>query len=454
MTTMTRPTPTLSTTPPTRNDRTLLLGDLPALNKDSFKFWSETGKIGPVVSLRFGPANMVFVTDADIAQHIFQTNNRNYLKEHNLVKVLETGGDTILFTAEKEEWMWRRRLMQPAFHRKQIATFCDVIVEETEALLAGWQDNTLVDVDAAMKHLTMMVIGKTMFNVDMAGDSAELKAAYGRFSEFIINRTRHLIKPPLWIPTKANRQFVAGQAVIQDALMTIIESRRHSAEPHNDLLDMLLAAKLEDTGHTFTAEQLILEMSQIVFAGHETTAITLTWLLYLLAEHPDVEAKVQAELERVLAGRTPQMADLSQLTYLNQVIDETLRLYPAAYVTSRESIEADQLGEYTIKSRTSVIVNIYGIHHDPRYWENPEQFDPARFSAEKRKTQHKAAFIPFLIGPRKCIGEPLSRVEMQLILATLLQRFRFQMVAGTVVEPDAFFVLQPKGGLSMIAQAR
>lgn len=439
--------------PAQRPDGLPVLGDIRSFNQKGVDFWLESGRIAPVVNIRFGPIHSLLVTDAGLAKQILQTNNRNYIKERRLMKVLETGSEKVLFTTDGDEWMWRRRLMQPAFHRKQIARFCDTIVAESEAMVDSWQDGMTLDVDEAMKMVTMMIIGRTMFSVDMAGDSAELHHAYKVVGKYIIDRVTSLVQPPLWMPTKQNREFLAAGETINKAISTIIENRRHSTEPRGDLLDMLLAARLEDSDQSFTEDQVIYEMSQIVFAGHETTATTLTWLLYELARHPHVEAQLRAELERVLEGRAPAMEDLHNLTYMMQVLNETLRMYPAAYVASREAVEEDMLGDAAVSAEARIMINIIGIHHDPNHWPFPERFDPDRFEADRAKEHDKFAFMPFLNGPRKCIGEPLSRVEMQLILATVLQNYRFELPAGAQVEREAAFVLQPKGGLNMIAKA-
>lgn len=446
--------PTTTAAPPRRSDGNLFLGDLPQLNKQGLDFWLSSGRVAPLVKLRFGHIPMYLVTDADYALYILQSNGRNYVKERRLMDIIETGGDKVLFTTDGDEWLWRRRLMQPAFHRKQIANFGTAIVDETEKMLAAWQHGAKIEVEEAMKLVTMMIIGRTMFSVDMEEESSDLHDAYRSFARIIITKLSHLVQRPLWLPTPLNREFLASREVIQEALGNIIAERRHATEPKGDLLDMLLAARLEEGDRSFTEEQLMLEMSSIVFAGHETTAETMTWLLYLLSQHPDVEEKVLAELDRVLGGRTPTVEDLGQLTYLNQVINETLRLYPAAYVTSRQTVEADRLGEHELSADAGVIINIIGIQRDPRYWEKPNEFWPDHFSAENSKFRHKAAFFPFALGARKCIGEPLSRVEMQLILATILQRYRLRLPVGTHVEPEAGFVLHPKNGVWMTLERR
>ncbi len=438
--------------PPRRTDGRFLTGDFTTFQKDRVNYFLDTGKVAPMTRFRMIWVDNLLVTDADFAQEILQKRYRNYVKEPRMMKIFETGSDKVLFTTDGDEWMWRRRLMQPAFHRKQIAQFCDAIVAESEKALATWQDGATIDVDEAMKMVTMMIIGRTMFNVDMAGDSADLHHAYRTIGKFIIDRIATPVPLPMWLPTQTNREFWQVNNTIRTALTTIMEDRRKSSEPHNDLLDMLLS--MIDVAGGFTQNQMIYEMSSIVFAGHETTATTLTWLIYALSQHPEIEQKLLTELDTVLEGRSPTMADLANLPYLNQVINETLRMYPAARATSRCAVEADVIGGYNIRKGEVVYINIEGIHRDERYWDNPEMFDPERFSAERSAGRHKWAFIPFLNGPRKCIGEPLSRVEMQLILATILQQFRFRLPEGAIVEKEAGFVLQPKGGLPMILEAR
>lgn len=438
--------------PPRRPDSHFLLGDLPHFQADRVGYFTDTGKINPMVRFRMAYIDNLLVTDAEIAQEILQKRSRNYVKEPRLNKVLETGGDKVLFTTDGDDWLWRRRLMQPAFHRRQIAQFCSAIVSETEAYMATWQSGQTYDIDEAMKLVTMQIIGRTMFNVDMLGDSAELHEAYRILGDFLIERISNPFPLPVWVPTKANREFKEVQSTIVNALQTIMDDRRQSAQPHNDLLDMLLT--MVDVEGGFTQNQMIFEMSSIVFAGHETTATTLTWLLYMLTQHPAVERKLYEEVDTVLEGRTPMMDDLANLSYLNRVINETLRLYPAARATTRRAIEGDVIGGYSIRPGENIFINIRGIHTDPRYWNDPYTFDPDRFLPERTANRHKWAFIPFLNGPRKCIGEPLSRAEMQLILVMILQRFRFTFPEGAVVEEDAGFVLRPKDGLDLIVTTR
>lgn len=437
--------------PPRRPDTKFLLGDYSIYFADEANYFLDTGKVGPMVRFRLAHLDHLLVTDAEFAKEILQTRNKNYLKEPRLMKIIESGAAQTLFSSDGDEWIWRRRLMQPAFHKKQIAAFCDAILNETEKMVDSWNAGEMHDMDEAMKMVTMMIIGRTMFNVDMDGDSADLHWAYRTLSETLISRITSPIQTPAWMPTKANRDFQKCQEIITTTLSSIMNERRHATEPQNDLLEMLLT--MVDVEDGFTQEQMIFEMSSIVFAGHETTAATLAWILYVLTEHPDVEAKLLEEIDTVIGDRRPTMDDLEKLPYLNMVINETLRMYPPARATNRQAIEADELGGYKVRAGEAVFINIEGIQKDERYWDNPLQFDPERWTAERSANRHKWAFLPFLDGPRKCIGEPLSRTEMQLILVTMLKRFRFVLPAGAKVEKKVGFVLQPSG-LEMILEPR
>lgn len=443
---------TQPTHPPQMTGGSRIMGDLPSWQADKVGFWIEYGEHAPIQRFRMGPNRFYLVTDADIAQHMLQRNSKNYNKEQRLMRIIEGGGEPTLFSTDGDDWLWRRRAMQPAFHRRQIVGFRDVIVQETERAVANWRDSETIDMDKAMKFITMQIIGRTMFNVDMSGEAAELADAYSVFAEHVIRRATTPIPYPLWLPTAHNRQFFASRTVIERYLTNIIRQRQQDDEQAGDLLDMLLMARDPESDQTFTMEQLIVEMSAIVFAGHETTAVTLTWLFWLLTQHQDVADKLYVEIDDVLEGRAPEVDDLANLPYLNQVINETLRMYPAAMSTTREAIADDEVDGWCIEQGRSIFINIIGLHYSDRYWQEPQKFDPERFSADKN--HHRFAFLPFLDGPRKCIGEPLSRMEMQLIVARLLQEFRFHEPAGETVELEAGFVLQPKDGLRLTVERR
>lgn len=439
---------------PVRPDSTFLMGDLAAFKRDSLAFWISTGRHAPIVRIRFGSLTRYVISDADFAQHILQKNRLNYIKDQRLMRILEAGSGRVLVTSDGDEWFRRRRLMQPMFNRSQIAHFADTIIAETERHLSSWQPGATLDIDSEMKTLTMNIIGRTMFNVDFQKESGELHRAYVTVGDSIIKRANRLFQWPLWAPTKDNRAFLHASATIREALEAIIRDRRNNPEPRRDLLEMLRAARSEESSHKLTDEQVIHEMAALVFAGHETTATTLAWLLYVLSQYPEVAEKLRDELARVLDGRTPTMADIENLPYMQQVIDETMRLYPALYLVSRQAVAPDRFGDYLLPAGERALINLLGIHRNPRYWDDPDSFSPERFDPGRRKQQHECALMPFMAGPRKCIGGPLAMAELQLILPTIAQRFDLRLAEGVVVEPEAAVVLRPKGGLHMTAHPR
>jgi cytochrome P450 len=297
-----------------------------------------------------------------------------------------------------------------------------------------------------MMEVTMGIIGKSMLSRDILADHPDLYTAFLVASEHIINRATTLSGriTPLFLPTTRNRAFKESLATIHGLLEEAVRERQ-AIPPHErpaDLLTMLIAGRDEESGFTLTTGQLMDELYGIVTAGHETTSLALAALFYELARDDRATEKVLAELDTLLEGRLPTSDDLPALPYLQATIDEALRRYPSAYITTRQAIEADELLGYPIPAGATIIINIYGLHHHNDYWHEPFSFDPARWG---RDTINRDAFLPFGAGPRKCIGEPLARLEMALIAATILQRYRFQGTRPVTLR--ARFTLRAEDGI-------
>ncbi|MEZ4616849.1 MAG: cytochrome P450 [Caldilineaceae bacterium] len=264
---------------------------------------------------------------------------------------------------------------------------------------------------------------------------------------------------PRFLPTQQNRRFNRATKTLDATIYGMIRERRATAcndtnTQSTDLLSMMMAARDADTGEAMTDEQLRHEIALLIFAGHDTTANALTWIFYLLSQHPEEEAKLHAELDSVLHGRTPTVDDLPNLPYTRMVIEESLRLYPPAWTIGRQSIQPDVIGGYTMPAKANLIVPIYVIHRDPRWWPDPERFDPERFTPERNAERHKFAYLPFGGGPRICIGSNFAMMEAQLVLATVAQRYRLRLVAGHVVKPKPVVMLCPSDGLPMVVARR
>jgi cytochrome P450 len=282
----------------------------------------------------------------------------------------------------------------------------------------------------------LQIIGRTMLGVDFAGDGAALHHAYTELGASFFRRAVRPWSAPLWVPTRENRRVLRSIRTMVASVRAILRDRARDPREHGDLLDTLLAAP------GFTQDEVIHEISAIVLAGHETTATTLTWMLYELSQRPELVER----LRRELGDRDPDLADLPRLPLLGRVVDETLRLYPALYVNSRQALRPDVVAGHAVPAGTRLLVNILGIHRSPRYWRDPGAFDPDRFVREEH---HRSAFVPFLVGPRRCVGAPLALAELKLILARVMRRFDLRVVPGRVVRPETRAVLQPAGGIRM-----
>jgi cytochrome P450 len=432
----------------TRHQNLPLLYDFPEYIRDPLAFWLSVGRTAPLIRVRLTALREFLVaTDPDFFQHILQVKPKVYVREPLTMEIHRAGREAYSFnTQDWEEWLWRRRLMQPAFHKQQLAHFGEIMVEEALRIAKEWSDT--IDMERAMRTLTMRIIGRTMFSFEFGEESAPLQKAYDVWGKYIFVRASVGINLPIWIPLPLNIRTRRAIDRRDEILKSIVMKRYESQEPHHDLLDMLLSAKLEE-GQTFTREQLIKELDGIVFAGHDTTAITLTWIFYELSKNPEVEAKLVAEIEQVLGNRLPTLEDVDRMPYTLMVIQEALRLYPPVYVTVRENVEADTWHDYTLPAHTNILVNIYGLHRSPEHWTYPDEFNPENFNADNSQHRHKFAFMPFIAGPRKCMGDSFAIMEMQLLIPTILQQVRLRFMGEHNVNPKPEFVMHPSEEIPM-----
>jgi cytochrome P450 len=432
----------------THHKKLPLLYDFPEYIRDPLAFWLNAARTAPLLKVRLTSLREFLVaTDPDFIQYMMQTKPKVYVREQLTMDIHRAGRDTYSFnTKDWEEWLWRRRLMQPAFHKQQLAQFGAIMVEEAERIAKEWKDN--IDLETAMKTLTMRIIGRTMFSFEFGEEMQALQEAYNVWGKYIFIRASVGINLPIWLPLPLNVQTRRAIDKRLAILKSIVMKRFESQQPKPDLLDMLLNAKL-DEGQTFNREQLIHELDGIVFAGHDTTAITLTWIFYHLAQNPEVETKLLAEIEQVLGKRIPTLEDIEHMPYTQMVIQEALRLYPPVYVTVRENMEEDTWQEHTLPAHTSILVNIYGLQRSPEHWVYPDEFNPENFSPEHSQNRHKYAFMPFIMGPRKCMGDSFAMMEMQLLIPTILQHVRLRYSGDHPVKPKPEFVMHPAEAIPM-----
>jgi cytochrome P450 len=430
---------------------------LPAVRRDPVGvFMDAARRFGDVAYLQIGPRRGYLATNPADIRHVLSDNARNYRKSPLYDKLKASLGEGLV-TSEGAYWLRQRRLAQPAFHRARIAALASVMTRSALETAARWAPlaarGEVVDIADEMMHLTQAIILRTMLGADLGTVSTDAGRAFTIVNRHIGESFWSLGLTDGW-PTPKNRRFEAARRVLDRAVFRIIEERRRRDAATNDLLSMLMSARDEDTGEAMTDVQLRDEVMTFFLAGHETTSLALAWTWYLLSQHADVQARLEEEVDSVLGARRPEFADLDRLPYTRMVIEESMRLYPPAWGFSRQALGPDVIGGYPLPAGWLVFVLPYVIHRLPSYWQDPERFDPARFTAERSAARPKFVYLPFGAGPRQCIGNQFAMVEAHLIVATLAQRYRLRLVPGHRVEPWPLITLRPRYGIKMVIETR
>ncbi|CAM5796151.1 MULTISPECIES: cytochrome P450 [Brevibacillus] len=432
-------------------------GNLLAFRRDPLRFLREAAKEhGDVAHFRFGPSRHVYlISNPDMIKEILVSKQAHFRKGKGLQVARAVVGDGIL-TSEGQKHIRQRRLMQPAFHRERIATYGESMVQQAISLMDDWKAGDVRDVHEDMMKVTLAIITETMFGKGLKEGADQIARAIDVGLKYVSTKASSFIDIPLTVPTSSNRQFRESAELLDKTIYNIIEERRREGDQgRTDLLAMLLAARDEDDGKGMTDEQVRDEVMTIFVAGHETTANTMSWIWYLLATNPEAEKKLWAELDAVLGGRLPTVEDIPNLKYVNQIISETLRLYPAAWTINREVAEEVEIGGHTYKPGDTLMMSQYVMHRSEKYYDRPEDFIPERFEGDLLKRIPQYAYFPFGGGPRICIGNNFALMEAALLLATFAQKYRFQLAdPGKPVEAEPLVTLRPKGGLMMRLEAR
>jgi cytochrome P450 len=305
-----------------------------------------------------------------------------------------------------------------------------------------------------MSQLTLEIVAGAMFGTDLGEDEEEFRHTVSEGMVYANHLMNHFITLPIVIPTPANRRGGKAIAKLDRIVTRIIDDRRRSGEERNDLLAMLLAARDAETNAAMDDRQLRDEMVTFLVAGHETTAVALSWTWYLLSQNPDAERRLHAEVDEVLGDRLPTVDDLKDLPYTRMVLEESMRLYPPVWATSREPYEDDEVGGVRLPAGTTVTLSQYVTHRDPAFWPEPERFDPERFNPERSAERPEYAYFPFGGGPRRCVGQQFAMMEGQIALAMISRRLRLRLVPGHPVEPDPILTLRPRHGVAVTLQSR
>ena len=426
-----------------------VLGHLGLIRRSPLEFLAAASRMGDVVRLRL-PGDVFLLNHPDHVQRLLHDNHANYRKSYFYARMKPLVGEGLL-TAEGADWKRKRRLAQPAFHRERIAGFAGIMVQHTRAMLDRWVGNAArgapLDVAADMMRLTLTVVGHALFGIDLLAGADEVGRALTTALRITNDRFYSLLSLPS-VPTPGNLRFARAMRVLDGVVSEIIAARRDAA-PRQDLLGMLMETRDEGGGGGLTDRELRDEVLTMVLAGHETTANSLTWALALLSGAPDVDGRLHREAARVLDGRDPTVADLPRLEYAARVNQEAMRLFPPAWVFGREAIAPDVFGTFHLPAGAAVTVCPWALHRDPRFWEDPERFDPDRFLPAAVAARAKYAYVPFAAGPRMCIGNTFAMMEMQLVLAMIARRFRLALAPGHRVEREASVTLRPRNGVWM-----
>jgi cytochrome P450 len=432
-----------------------VMGNMREFNRDTLGFIERCAReFGDVVLTRFLYVPALFLFNPEQIEYVLATGSKNFIKAASLrspfFRRLVGNG---LVTSEGDFWRRQRRLAQPAFHRERVNAYAATMVEFTERMLARWRDRAVIDAHEEMLRLTQAIVAQTLFSADVSGDSDEIGDALQRIIRpFASQATLKWILDNR-LPTPAHLRFNGAVRKIDRFVYRVISERRASEEDTGDLLSMLLRAQDED-GSGMSDRQLRDELMTIFLAGHETTALALTWGWYLLGQSPEAEERLAAELEEVLGERAPTADDLPRLRYAEWVVKEAMRLYPPAWGIGREAVRECEIGGYRIPAGRQVFAFPWIVQRDPRWFNEPEQFRPERWGEESASHLPRYAYFPFGGGPRLCIGNYFATMEAVLILATIARRFRLRLVHGHTVEILPAMSLRPKDGVRVTVEKR
>jgi cytochrome P450 len=430
-----------------------LIGNMPLASRDPLSLFTAWAReYGDIFYYRAGWIPVYFVNRPDLVEFVLVRNHSNLLKDRVIQNSRWFFGDGLL-TSEGEEWKRQRRLTQPAFHREKILSYTAMMTDYTEQMLSGWQDGAIIDVHQEMMNLTLRIVVRAFFGVE-AEDASKISGALNTMM-------RHTAGIRLLLPPLARRLPIPGMPALRsavkdlnDTVTEIINKRRaRQAGDSEDLLSMLIAARDED-GSAMSAAEIRDQVLTFLLAGHETTALALSWTCYLLNQNPESEKKLRQELDTVLRCRVPNVGDLPSLIRTDQVIKESMRLYPPAWSLARQVAKEFELEGYRIPVGANVVMSQWILQRDPRLFRDPMRFDSDRWATEACQKLPRFAYFPFGGGPRQCIGAGFAMLEATLLLATIAARFELHLVEDHLVAPVPSFTLRPKCGIRMRLKRR
>jgi cytochrome P450 len=429
-----------------------LIGNMPLASPDPlsvFTAWAR--EFGDIFYYRAAWLHVYFLNHPDLIEAVLVRNYKNFVKDRVVRNSRWFFGQGLL-TNEGDSWLRQRRLSAPAFHRERVASYAKIMTDYADQMLANWQDGETRDIHQEMMRLTLQIVVRALFNVE-SEETTQISSAMN----LIMGNTTgiRMLFPPIarYLPTPRMISFRRAVKHLDETVYGIIAQHRVRDADTGDLLSMLIGARDED-GSRMSDKQLRDEVLTFLLAGHETTALALSWTWHLLGQHPEVERNLHQELDQVLDGRAPNVSDLPALAYTERVIKESMRLYPPAWSLARTVVSDFELRGYRIPAGANVVMSQWIMHRNPTYFPDPDRFDPDRWLPERSQRLPRFAYFPFGGGPRQCIGTSFAMMEATLLLASIAQRFRLHTVPDHPVVPIPSFTLRPKHGIKMTLQTR
>jgi cytochrome P450 len=429
-----------------------LLGNLNAMRQDFLQFLvATTREFGTVTQVRAGPSRMILLANPEDIAEVLVKQADVFHKTRSTKKLLAPLLGDGLITLEHDRHRQHRRMMQPAFHTRQVQHYTDSILRLTQTWIQQRTTGETLDIVPALATFMLNIVIETFFSATLAETEQE-RIALQTFSKALDLRVRSPIPLPRWLPTEHNRILNHAIATLNNVVYRLIAERRQQPGTRYDLLGGLLTEQDAENGQFLSDTEIRDEIATIFFAGYETTTTTLSWLIYLLATHPHVREQLQAEITQTLNGNAPTSETLKAMPFLQQVIKEALRLYPAAWLFDREPIQAVTIGGYNIAAGQTIFISPYVVQRHPDYFAAPDDFLPGRFTPEFEKHLPRFAYFPFGGGPRICIGQPFAQHTIALILATLLPQLTWDILPNQVIRPAAAATLVPANGIHLRIQ--
>ncbi len=409
-------------------------------------------ELGPMAGYRLGPFSSVLVSDPKVLKEILVTRNKEFGRSFATKMLGDFFGEGLLIS-EGEKWLQDRRAIQPSFACEQIQAFGESMAQQTADHTRDWSIGETRDVLLDMQALTMKIAADTLLGVRLDEEVEAIHDPHEIIRKNFERRKENLLVAPRWVPTSWNRKVSSAIHSIRKIVDSLIATRRSTGQLGPDILSRLMSAQ-KNQATDMTDEHLRNQAITFLFAGHETTASMLAWVWYLLAENPETEERLHAELDSVLNGRLPTTADVPQLKFTEQIINETLRLYPSAYAFSRSAIADCEVAGFRIPRGTTMVMSPWVMQRDEQFFDEPLAFRPERWTPDFQKNLDQFAWFPFGVGPRVCIGKSFAMMESVLIVATIASRYRLGLVPNQQIKPHASVTIRPAPAVNVAVQNR